>query len=74
MEEQKSILSQLHRERQSLAEERASFSVSQKLQRDEGEEYNLKLSQVTDLLYACIYNVIAQCFTCIIHVQFSKYW
>ncbi|KAJ8319221.1 hypothetical protein KUTeg_004312 [Tegillarca granosa] len=45
LEEQKSILSQLHRERQSLAEERAAFSVSQKLQRDEGEEYNLKLSQ-----------------------------
>ncbi|XP_033736797.1 fas-binding factor 1-like [Pecten maximus] len=44
LEDEKSLLSQLHRERQSLAEERMQFNVSQQIQKDETEQYTMKLA------------------------------
>ncbi|XP_069124222.1 fas-binding factor 1 homolog isoform X2 [Argopecten irradians] len=44
LEDEKSLLSQLHRERQSLAEERMQFNVAQQIQKDETEQYTMKLA------------------------------
>ncbi|XP_060076077.1 fas-binding factor 1 homolog [Ylistrum balloti] len=44
LEDEKSLLSQLHRERQSLAEERMQFNVTQQIQKDETEQYTMKLA------------------------------
>jgi septal ring factor EnvC (AmiA/AmiB activator) len=46
LEEQKSVLSQLHKERQSVAEERTKLNVALTVQRDEAEDAAVKLAQV----------------------------
>ena len=46
LQEQKSVLSQLHKERQAVTEERTKVSVAQQVQREEMEDIGLKLSQV----------------------------
>ncbi|XP_052266250.1 fas-binding factor 1-like isoform X2 [Dreissena polymorpha] len=45
LEEQKSTLSQLHKERQSLAEEQVQFNMKQKMSREESSQYTSKVTQ-----------------------------
>ena len=46
LEEQKSVLAQLHEERRVLSEERAKFSLSQQLKQDQEQRESLKSQKV----------------------------
>ena len=46
LEEQKSVLSQLHKERQSVAEERTKLNVALTVQREDAENAAVRLAQV----------------------------
>ena len=45
LEEQRSTLAQLHKERQALAEEQVQFGMKQKLAKEEGGQYQIKSAQ-----------------------------
>ena len=45
LEEQKSTLGQLHRERQALEEEKVQFNMKQKMTKEESSQYSIKAAQ-----------------------------
>lgn len=45
LEEQRSTLAQLHKERQALADEQVQFTLKQKMAREEGSQYTIKTAQ-----------------------------
>jgi len=46
LEEQRTTLSQLHKERQTLAEDQVQFNIKQKMAKEEGGQYSIKVTQV----------------------------
>ena len=45
LEEQKSTLSQLHRERQALEEDKVQFNMKVKMSKEESSQYSIKATQ-----------------------------